>query len=223
MNANEPLTPDAQLKQQERSRKRKAILAGGVVLGLGAAVTLAAWSDDVFANGTFGTGTFELQGNVYGAPESTYENYDTSPGDALTFVLTPNNMAPGDTVYAPISIATSDQTSTEALVSLTGATAPADPNAARLFNNLTFEINTIAEGGICNPAVFGAGTELLGPGALTRDLADAFTVAANQDTEQHLCFAVTLPDNETTGAVDMQGLSTGPVVWQFTGESVTTN
>lgn len=222
MNANEPLTPDAQLKQQERSRKRKAILAGGVVLGLGAAVTLAAWSDDVFANGTFGTGTFELQGNVYGAPESTYENYDTSPGDALTFVLTPNNMAPGDTVYAPISIATSGDTSTAALVSLTGATAPTNPDAARLFANLTYQINELEVGGTCDEDTFGT-DELLPSGPLTQGLDEAFTVAANQGTEQHLCFAVTLPDNEDTGADNMQGLSTGQVVWQFTGESVTTN
>ncbi|MFN3340157.1 MAG: SipW-dependent-type signal peptide-containing protein, partial [Dietzia sp.] len=56
LNANDTITPDAQQKQ-DRARKRKALLAGGVVLGLGAAVTLAAWSDDVFANGIFNTGT----------------------------------------------------------------------------------------------------------------------------------------------------------------------
>ena len=31
----------------DRNRKRKALLAGGVVLGLGATMTLAAWTDDV--------------------------------------------------------------------------------------------------------------------------------------------------------------------------------
>ncbi|AVZ40437.1 hypothetical protein CT688_14150 [Dietzia sp. JS16-p6b] len=217
VNANHPLPPDAQLRQQERSRKRKAILAGGVVLGLGAAATLAAWSDDVFSFGEFGTGSFELQGNVYGDAAAGYENYDEANGGALSFVIAPMNMAPGDTVYAPISIATALTTSTSADVTLAGATSTGDQT---LFNALRYEVRTIAAGGVCDATVFGAGTPWHAQSALGVGESAAFTVGAEQADPRHLCFAVTLPDTEANGADEMQALTTGPVVWQFTGESV---
>lgn len=111
MNADAPLSADVQKKEDNR-RKRKALLAGGVVLGLGAAVTLAAWSDDVFADGTFNTGGFELVGAMDG---ETFENYDgpgtTAPETAsLSFDLTSEEMAPSQTVYSPLTIATSSDT-----------------------------------------------------------------------------------------------------------------
>ena len=47
-----------------RNRKGiiRAILAGGIVLGVGAAVTLAAWNASEFATGTFQAGTFTIEG-----------------------------------------------------------------------------------------------------------------------------------------------------------------
>lgn len=103
-------------RQQDRKRKRKALLAGGVVLGLGAAMTLAAWSDDVIADGIFNTGgTFELQGSTDG---STFRDYDedtpNTPEDpssaALNFSFTATEMTPGQTIYAPFTVATSSET-----------------------------------------------------------------------------------------------------------------
>jgi predicted ribosomally synthesized peptide with SipW-like signal peptide len=45
-------------EQQGSTKKRKvrALLAGGLVLGVGAAITLAAWTDNVFGNSDFATG-----------------------------------------------------------------------------------------------------------------------------------------------------------------------
>lgn len=110
MDASTPQTPDLQ-RQQDRKRKRKALLAGGVVLGLGAAVTLAAWSDDVFADGQFNTGGFSLVGAVDVAG-TVFQDYDGPGGSAdsapLTFALSSTEMAPGETVYAPLTIAASD-------------------------------------------------------------------------------------------------------------------
>lgn len=108
MDASTPQTPDLQ-RQQERKRKRKALLAGGVVLGLGAAVTLAAWSDDVFADGLFNTGGFELQASTTGAADS-FKNYDGPGGslDSASLEMDSTTMSPGDTVYAPLTIKASD-------------------------------------------------------------------------------------------------------------------
>ena len=60
-----PLTMDAALettrrrttrRRRRRSRMIRAILAGGLVLGVGTAVTLAAWNDSEFVTGTFTVG-----------------------------------------------------------------------------------------------------------------------------------------------------------------------
>lgn len=213
MDATNPVTSDAQ-KKQDRSRKRKALLAGGVVLGLGAAATLAAWSDDVFADGIFGTGTFELQGDVYDG--AGYQDYD-SAGDSgsLSFEIAPLNMAPDDTVYAPISIATSTGTTTGAEVTLAGATS--EGGNQELFTALRYQVNTIAEGGACDADIFEAGTVWHAESALTVGEDVAFSVGAGQDDPEHLCFAVTLPEADDSDA--LQGMRTAPVVWQFTGES----
>lgn len=216
MNAHDSLTPDVQ-KQQDRRRKRKAILAGGVVLGLGAAVTLAAWSDDVFADGIFGTGEFQLVGNVYG-DTAGYDDYGT-PDEAgtLAFQIAPLNMAPGDTVYAPISIATSTDTTTGAEVTLAGATSDGGDQA--LFNALQYSVASTTAGGTCDAGTFAAGETWLAQSPLTTGSGDnTFTVGAEQTAPEHLCFAVTLPEADDSDT--LQGLQTGPVVWQFIGESL---
>ena len=83
------------------SRKVRAIAAGGAVLGVGAAVTLAAWSDSEFAQGTFASGQFGIQGSADGqafADHTTAEgalvlNFDDVDVDA-------DSMQPGQTVTA---------------------------------------------------------------------------------------------------------------------------
>lgn len=47
--------------------KARALLAGGLVLGVGAAVTLAAWTDNEWVRGVFGTGTFGIEGSTDGS------------------------------------------------------------------------------------------------------------------------------------------------------------
>ncbi|SFH86076.1 hypothetical protein E3O11_09355 [Cryobacterium levicorallinum] len=51
--------------RQKRNRRIRAVLAGGLVLGLGAAVTLAAWNDSEFARGSFAASGFNLVGSSF--------------------------------------------------------------------------------------------------------------------------------------------------------------
>src|SRR5690606_31735774 len=61
------ITTDAEVQhRRRRSRMIRALLAGGLVLGVGTAVTLAAWNDSEFASGTFRAGTFDLEGSTDG-------------------------------------------------------------------------------------------------------------------------------------------------------------
>ncbi|BAS15053.1 hypothetical protein AHiyo8_33560 [Arthrobacter sp. Hiyo8] len=100
--------------------KMRALLAGGLVLGVGAAVVLAAWNDSEFATGTFTAGTFNLQGSTDGA---SYTDHAASPGATLPFTLNPTNLAPGDTVYAPFAVRLAANTTTGSTVTVNTATA----------------------------------------------------------------------------------------------------
>ncbi|MGP6174744.1 SipW-dependent-type signal peptide-containing protein [Corynebacterium sp. A21] len=90
----------------QKSRKIRAIAAGGAVLGLGAAITLAAWSDSEFAQGLFGTEAFGIQA---AAGDDIFGEHAIA-GDAL--VLTPAgaegservNIVPGQTLAFPYQI-----------------------------------------------------------------------------------------------------------------------
>lgn len=145
-------------RQQDRKRKRKALLAGGVVLGLGAAMTLAAWSDDVFADGVFNTGSsFELQGaaNPGAVPvntDLTFKDYDGPDGleaetAPLQFNITATDMVPSGTVYAPLTIATSsdtDDAGTFTLASVEAAGPYANLLTYRVYKEATHGANCSA-------------------------------------------------------------------------------
>ncbi|WP_241726765.1 SipW-dependent-type signal peptide-containing protein [Dietzia sp. SLG310A2-38A2] len=241
MNANEPLTPDAQLKQQERSRKRKAILAGGVVLGLGAAVTLAAWSDDVFAGGTFNTGSFELQGSTNGTAFADYDGPDGPPPAetaTLAFQLDALQMAPSQTVYAPLTIATSVPTSLDGTFTLDSVSA-----AGSYDEVLTYHIYSGGEthGESCNPTEAAVGLTPWTGGDTAEvnavvGLNTPLEVEAGQIPagRQHLCIAVTMgnvpaegPAGDATRAANqtaVEAATVGPddattVTWVFNGLS----
>lgn len=77
------------------SRKVRAIAAGSAVVGLGAALTLAAWSDSEFAKGSFSTAKFGIQG---AAGDSAFADH-AAENEALTLAFSPEQpMQPGQTV-----------------------------------------------------------------------------------------------------------------------------
>lgn len=93
-----PLTDE---ERKRKSRKRKAILASGAVLGVGAVVTLAAWNDTVFGAGTFGIGdtAWNVQASVDGTNFDEYAD-SAAPG-VISFPVVagvnPINLMPGQT------------------------------------------------------------------------------------------------------------------------------
>lgn len=87
-------------EKTNRRRKIQAVMAGGVVLGIGAVVTLAAWNDSEFAIGEFGAGSFNLESSTDG---STFDDH-ASEGGAAQLDFQADNIIPGETVYAPFSV-----------------------------------------------------------------------------------------------------------------------
>lgn len=110
------MQPEATPVEQKTTRRRKAqaIMAGGLVLGVGAIVTLAAWNDSEFAEGVFGAGAFDLEGSTTGG-EDDFAQHSAEEGAAeLTFEA--DNLIPGETVYAPFWVRLDEGTTVDGTI-----------------------------------------------------------------------------------------------------------
>lgn len=214
-----------------------AILAGGLVLGVGGAATAAVWTDTewVFAGNGAGTGpgvgtsTFEVVQNTDSPLFATaFDSEPANPGGALSFAPNALAMTPGDVVLASVALKTTPASiagtlqlrqAVDADPLATPATdGPGDP----LWTALHLSIGVSSTNVACTAASFTtppAGftviltdqTGLSGPGAI----AGTQALAAAGGTTQYYCFMVTLP----LGASDtLQGHTVAPA-WLFDGTS----
>lgn len=195
----------------------RAVLAGGLVLGVGSAVTLAAWTDDGYATADLRAGTFAVESSVTGATTG-YADHATAAGAAvLTFTAPATALTPGQTVYSSLWVRT-------AAGSVAGTVTPLTPTftaaSTGLQSYLTYGVRALPAGTACNATAFSSalGTQVVASGtALTAPLsAPAVPLAAGQAAPAQLCFAVTLP---TTAGNDAQGRG-AVAVWQLTAISV---
>lgn len=185
---------DTPARARGLSRKVKAILAGGLVLGIGAAVTLAAWNDSEFASGQFAAGTFNLQGSTTSGTAG-FSDHATAGSAAVVFDLAGHgNVAPGDVLYEPFWVRLAANTTSGANLNLAGATAGAGTNNT----NFSYEIYRLATVSTACDAAGVLGGTLIGSGAdLTTFTAVApSTLAVGAPTTDpgaalNLCFVVT--------------------------------
>ena len=195
-------------RRRLRSRRWRAVLAGGLVFGIGAAVTLAAWNDSEYGSASFTAGRFDIVGAVDGSTFSSHAT--TGAAAALNFQLAPTAMAPGNATYALFSVKTANP-SVAGTLQLTAGT----PGGTGLATYLTYGVRTIS-GTTCNATTYAAGTAVVADGsALTANGATTQAVTANGGTQVNYCFAVTLP---TTAPNAAQGLTMSQT-WQIQGTS----
>lgn len=202
----EPARPEPGGKRM-RSRKTRAILAAGLVLGLGAAVTLAAWNDSEFATGTFTAGTFNLVGSTDGATFTDHASADAAA--TLGFTVPTASLSPGDVVYAPFALELDGSTSDDALVTVSSAatTGTITQLSYQLLQTTTFG---------CSSAT--TGTDLVAAGTSLASVPDAPTFALAHGTSgaagspAFLCFKVTASAGLTQGQI-------GSATWQFSAAS----
>jgi predicted ribosomally synthesized peptide with SipW-like signal peptide len=191
-----------QLQSSGRRRKAMAVIAGGLVLGVGAAITLAAWNDSEFATGSFGSGAFDLEGSTDG---EAFSSDTVAPGKTLSFVVDADALSPGDIVAVPFAVQLSADSTYEA--DLTIAAVSGDPIAA----DLTYELvdtDTFVAG--CDETT--AGTTLVPSAATTASGPTVLPSFTATEEPLNLCFVV------TAGAGIDQNL-TGSVTWEFVGTS----
>jgi len=211
MDAALETTDDADTRRRgRRSRMIRAILAGGLVLGVGTAVTLAAWNDSEFATGTFTAGKFDLQGSIDG---TTFADHPVGGPQTLGFTVAPGAMAPGDVVVAPFAVRLATGTTNNANVVLSVGTTGAT-------TGLTYEIVRTASITCASGTADTTGTSLITAGTAVTTVAGPNTFGLTKGATlvvpgatQWLCFKVTAG----AGLVQSQ---TGTVTWTLTGTSI---
>ena len=194
--------------------RARALLAGGLVLGIGATLTLAAWTDTEHATGTFATSTFGIVRTATNAASPTdFADHAAAPGATLTLGLAAGAMSPGTTVYARFAVKTTAATNVTGKVSLSAAANA----AAGLGPSLQYGVKVIPATSTCDATSYGAsstvivaaGSPLSTAGSNPQALATLGSAAVSY------CFEVTLPTGTPNTA---QGTTVTPT-WTFTAVS----
>ena len=134
------------MSQKRAGAKRKiaAVLAGGLVLGIGAATTLAAWTDSQYASASFTAGIFKLESSING---TTWVDYTSSAPAQLT--LSATGMSPGVSSFGYLDVRTTDISTLGGTVLLQAATkGSSDPQD--MIDALEFRAKALAAGQTCD-------------------------------------------------------------------------
>ncbi|MGW9569097.1 SipW-dependent-type signal peptide-containing protein [Prescottella equi] len=170
--------------------RTRAVASLGIVLGLGAIGTLAAWSDSATAtSGVFSTGSIDLK--VNGADSYTFTS------------LAKTGMMPGDSVAAVLPVKNAGATSLTYTMKATSTTALLAPQlkVTILAGGSTADSKTCTGG----TAISSAANTGLVSGGDTNLISSARTLTSN--ATENLCFQVTLDANAPTD-VQNQTVST---------------
>lgn len=189
-----------------RSKKVRAVLAGGLVLGVGAAITLANWNDSEFAFGEFSSGDFNLEGSTDG---SAYAEHPSTAAAPLSFSVDASNLSPGDSVSAPFAVRLDAGTTygADLLVQAAGTQGSVAGLTYRLTVQSAFGCDPEQAGDVLVPS----GTAL-GSGASGQPLTLEAGTGGDAGAPVNVCFTV------SAGSALAQGQS-GTATWEFAAES----
>jgi len=194
--------------------KLRAVLAGGLVVGIGVTVTLASWVDREFGSASFTASTFDTE-STSAATSTGWASNASAPGAALTFNATA--MSPGTLQYATLNVRTTAGTSVPGTIVLTSATTTGTLPAVLEYRL----VRTATTSTACNAAAFTGSTYIAGAATPTYlapttvpGVAVSSTLAA-AGGEIRYCFEVRM---QTTAATSYQG-ATGTITWQFAATS----
>ena len=208
------------LKQRRRDergqsrRKIQALVAGGLVLGVGATATLAAWSDEETTGGEFTTGQFALEANTLG---NDWESTETMHFEDVS-------LAPGQSVYAPVVLRLSPDTTVDGNITMSGLGDTDGLNTALRFRAVTVDPVSDVTQMDCSADTFGSYDSYV-----FEENGEYISMsgAANASTTQRLpvgeaetvayCFEVQL---DPEGPNETQNL-TANYSWTFHAQSVT--
>lgn len=200
---------------RRRLRKVRALLAAGLVFGIGASATLAAWTDTEYSSAEFTAGVFAIEASVDGVWNNTAE---------MTFNA--QSMYPGATVYAPAFIRTSPDSTIGAEIITTGGGISSNTGIAAALEYRAVT-TTLTSGSpstyTCTADMFSAGAQyLFGSSSTWVKLKDATTATSKQTALPAggnvvaYCFQVRLPTATPNSA---QGTS-ATHTWTWDAQSI---
>ncbi|RAZ32938.1 SipW-dependent-type signal peptide-containing protein [Microbacterium sp. SMR1] len=205
------------VRRRWRRRRVLAVLAAGSVLGVGAASTIAAWTDNEVATGSFVASVFDTQSQTAGSP--TYASHATA-ANAATLTFPGGALSPGALSQAWINVRTSPASTVGGTISLTSATATGGLVSALEYRAV--RLNAAVPTATCNAAAFTSGTPVFVAGGASSYIPVTTVpsnIAANPidaaGAQLGFCFEVRI---QPGAANSFQGAS-GNVTWTFTGTS----
>lgn len=125
-------------------RKIAAVLAGGLVLGIGAAATMAAWTDSQAATATFTSGVFALESSIVG---NNWKNH--TEGDPATISMGTNAMSPGTSGFGYLDVRTTKESTLGGTAILLPARASAQSDTG-MINALEMRAKVLGAAQTCN-------------------------------------------------------------------------
>ncbi|RXZ51361.1 hypothetical protein ESP57_05300 [Agromyces fucosus] len=186
------------------------MLAGGLVLGVGATATLAAWNDAENASGTFGSSVFDTVSK--NSTDTTFASHDQSPA-TLAFAAT--GMSPGALFTAGLDVRTTGAGDSPTAASTVGGTAllaSAVPTGdTQLTGQLEYRAIVTTTATSC-AAVVHSGAYVA---ATAVPAGVQAALSANAGNTVRFCFEVRL---KTTAPNTTQG-RTGVITWSVTATS----
>lgn len=135
---------------RRRWLRLRALLAGGLVLGVGSAATLAAWNDSEHASGTLTTSTFGIEGSVNGG--SFAEHATAATAAQMQFDPDLPGLSPGESGFLQFSVRTTADSTAGGTVSL--QTPRISPAASVLTAVITYGVRIMPAGAGCDDALF---------------------------------------------------------------------
>lgn len=192
---------NADNSRARRRRKLLSITAGGLVLGVGAVVTLASWTDTEVAAGDFAAGRFALESSLDGTNFTDH----TPPAEPLTlsFGSLAQNLSPNEEASAVYALRL-DQAST--YTAEVAGTVTASGSAA---DNLSYTIERVSD--------IAGGTPIGSP-LVSDEPVSAGTAHDNlfglTSTSDVVYLKVTVAADDSLGQAE-----TADVTWTLTGTS----
>lgn len=190
----------------------RAVLAGALVLGIGTTMTLAAWTDQEFATGSFQTSIFNTESSTVA---DVWASNTTAPGATLAFSAT--SMSPTVSFYAWINIRTTSASTVGGTITLADSATTGD-----LVPVLEYRaVRTAATTTTCDSTAFSGSPTYIAGGSSTYLAVTGVPASAVESSitspsgELRFCFEVRVQ----SGAANTYQGKTGSVTWQFAAVS----
>ncbi|MDZ4234702.1 MAG: SipW-dependent-type signal peptide-containing protein [Dietzia sp.] len=205
-----PQTSQTAAPTQNRRKKARAIMASGLVLGVGAAVTLAAWSDTAWGVSEFGTGDSAFNVQAYFNSTQGWDEFLTQDkAGTMQFGPASKALVPGVPVFQLVGLH-EEKGKLGADITITQQSVPSNA----LTSKVAVSIAELGGGNSAPSNCSAAATNFKPAGTLAAPTTSTTRVEKND--YKWLCLRAELAP---TAGLDSAGIAPAPVFWNFDAQS----